>query len=56
MTSYALLTYVLRGDVQGGLPILRWLLQLRGPNGGFQSTQVAAARHHETAMFLLITA
>ncbi|XP_025088534.1 CD109 antigen-like [Pomacea canaliculata] len=66
MTSYTLLTYVLRGDVQGGLPILRWLLQLRGPNGGFQSTQdtvvglqalaeMAAANHNPVAVPFRVT-
>ncbi|XP_076468190.1 CD109 antigen-like [Babylonia areolata] len=39
MTSYALLTYMVRGDVAGALPIVRWLTMQRGPQGGFISTQ-----------------
>ncbi|CAL1539762.1 unnamed protein product [Lymnaea stagnalis] len=39
-TSYALLTYALRNtESTEGLPIVRWLSQNRGPNGGFISTQ-----------------
>lgn len=40
MTAYALLTYSLRGDVAGSLPILRWLISRQNENGGYSSTQV----------------
>nr|BAK64112.1 thioester-containing protein [Hasarius adansoni] len=39
MTAYALLTYSLRGDVAGSLPILRWLISRQNENGGYSSTQ-----------------
>ncbi|KAB7494034.1 Antigen, partial [Armadillidium nasatum] len=38
-TSYALLTYSIRGLVRDALPILKWLTAQRNQNGGFQSTQ-----------------
>uniref|UniRef100_A0A0B7BGG4 Alpha-macroglobulin receptor-binding domain-containing protein n=1 Tax=Arion vulgaris TaxID=1028688 RepID=A0A0B7BGG4_9EUPU len=39
-TSYALLTYILRDNSnEARLPILRWLISKRNPNGGFISTQ-----------------
>lgn len=38
-TSYALLTYVLRGLTRDALPIMEWLVQQRNQHGGFQSTQ-----------------
>lgn len=40
-TSYALLVYVRRQDVTGGLPIAKWLVAQRNANGGFSSTQVS---------------
>ncbi|GBM39099.1 CD109 antigen [Araneus ventricosus] len=39
MTAYALLTYTVRGDVAGSLPILRWLISQQNENGGYSSTQ-----------------
>lgn len=42
MTAYALLTYSLRGDVAGSLPILRWLISRQNENGGYSSTQVCS--------------
>ena len=41
MTSYALLTYLERGESEEALPILRWLMRQRNEMGGFQSTQVS---------------
>ncbi|XP_025086510.1 CD109 antigen-like [Pomacea canaliculata] len=66
MTSYGLLTYILRSDVAGAMPILRWLMELRGPNGGFISTQdtvvglqalgeMAAANHNPVAVPFTVT-
>lgn len=40
MTSYALLTYTLLGDVASALPVVKWLSQQRNALGGFSSTQV----------------
>ncbi|CAG7731371.1 unnamed protein product, partial [Allacma fusca] len=39
MTSYALLTYILRGEAPAAFPLVRWLLNKRTANGGFLSTQ-----------------
>ena len=39
-TSYALLVYVLRGDIQASLPIVRWLTSQRNSLGGWGTTQV----------------
>ncbi|GIY91023.1 CD109 antigen [Caerostris darwini] len=39
MTAYALLTYTVRGDVAGSLPILRWLISQQNEFGGYSSTQ-----------------
>ncbi|XP_025086515.1 CD109 antigen-like isoform X1 [Pomacea canaliculata] len=66
MTSYNLLTYILREDVEGAMPILRWLMELQGPKGGFISTQdtvvglqalaeMAAANHNPVAVPLTVT-
>ncbi|XP_025086519.1 C3 and PZP-like alpha-2-macroglobulin domain-containing protein 8 [Pomacea canaliculata] len=66
MTSYNLLTYILREDVKGAMPILRWLMELQGPKGGFISTQdtvvglqalaeMAAANHNPVAVPLTVT-
>ena len=41
MTSYALLSYALRRDLTGGIPIAKWLVAQRNANGGFSSTQVS---------------
>jgi len=40
MTAYALLTYTLRGDISGSVPIAKWIVAQRNSNGGFSSTQV----------------
>lgn len=40
MTSYALLTYIAMDDIAGALPVAKWLLGQRNPQGGFISTQV----------------
>ena len=40
MTSYALLTYAIRGDVSEGIPVMKWLLGQQNEFGGFRSTQV----------------
>ncbi|XP_054723322.1 CD109 antigen-like [Uloborus diversus] len=39
MTAYALLTYSIRGDVAGSLPVLRWMISQQNENGGYSSTQ-----------------
>ena len=39
MTAYVLMTYLVRGDVAGGLPAAKWLLQQRNSLGGYGSTQ-----------------
>jgi len=44
MTAYALLIYSLSEDVSGAVPIAKWIIAQRNPNGGFSSTQVAF--HH----------
>jgi len=41
MTAYALLIYSLSEDVSGAVPIAKWIIAQRNPNGGFSSTQVA---------------
>lgn len=38
-TSYALLTYVLRADIEPAVPILRWLVNQQNEKGGYSSTQ-----------------
>ena len=40
MTSYALLTYALRNDTSGGLPVMKWLISQQSAFGGYSSTQV----------------
>lgn len=40
MTAYALLTYLQRGLVEDGMPIMRWLVTQQNYEGGFASTQV----------------
>lgn len=39
MTAYALLTLVLRSEVETALPVLRWLISQQNSNGGYGSTQ-----------------
>ncbi|RWS30312.1 CD109 antigen-like protein [Leptotrombidium deliense] len=39
MTSYALMTYVIRGQFEDALPILRYLISQQNSKGGFMSTQ-----------------
>jgi len=39
MTSYALLTYVRRDDVESSVPVLKWLASKRNDLGGYSSTQ-----------------
>lgn len=38
MTSYALLTTLLRNDFEGAIPLVRWLLTQQNARGGFAST------------------
>lgn len=38
-TSYALLTHVLRADIEPSVPILRWLVNQQNEQGGYSSTQ-----------------
>lgn len=38
-SSYALLTLVLRSDIENAIPVLRWLITKQNSNGGFSSTQ-----------------
>ena len=40
MTAYALLVYSFRGDIAGGLPVMKWLLTQQSEFGGYGSTQV----------------
>jgi len=46
MTAYALLTYALQNDASGSLPVAKWLIAQRNPNGGFVSTQVGPIEVH----------
>lgn len=39
MTSYALMTHVLRNDIENAIQIMRWLVTQTNANGGFASTQ-----------------
>ncbi|XP_046675493.1 CD109 antigen-like isoform X2 [Homalodisca vitripennis] len=39
MTAYALLTYIQKGLIEDGLPIMRWLISQQNAEGGFASTQ-----------------
>lgn len=39
MTAYGLLALLEAGHITDGLPVLRWLLNQRNDQGGFQSTQ-----------------
>lgn len=40
MTSYGLMTYVMRNDIEGAISIMKWLIAQLNSNGGFASTQV----------------
>lgn len=40
MASYALLTYIERGNIDKAKPIVMWLTKARNSVGGFYSTQV----------------
>lgn len=40
MTSYALLSYLRRNLMVDAMPVLKWLVKQRNPEGGFASTQV----------------
>ncbi|GAB6021255.1 CD109 molecule [Chamberlinius hualienensis] len=39
MTSYALMTYVLRNDINNAISVVKWLISQTNSNGGFSSTQ-----------------
>ncbi|OQV19069.1 CD109 antigen [Hypsibius exemplaris] len=39
MTAYALMSAIRKRDIEGGYPILAWLLTKRNQQGGFQSSQ-----------------
>ncbi len=45
ITSYVLLAYAHRKDLQIGLPIAQWLAQQRNSLGGYSSTQVSRDEH-----------
>jgi len=49
MTAYGLLVHCLNGDVSGAVPIAKWIIAQRNPNGGFSSTQVR--RGHTVTLF-----
>lgn len=38
-TAYALLSLGVQKDLEGGLPVLKWVTSQRNPEGGFSSTQ-----------------
>nr|XP_022323516.1 CD109 antigen-like isoform X2 [Crassostrea virginica] len=38
-TAYALLSLGVQKDLEGGLPVLKWITSQRNPEGGFSSTQ-----------------
>ena len=40
-TAYALLSLAINKDLEGGLPVLKWITSQRNPEGGFASTQVS---------------
>uniref|UniRef100_A0A0C9RB01 CD109_0 protein n=1 Tax=Fopius arisanus TaxID=64838 RepID=A0A0C9RB01_9HYME len=39
MTSYTLMTYLRRNLVSDAIPVMKWLVKQRNPEGGFSSTQ-----------------
>lgn len=44
-TAYALLSLGVQKDLEGGLPVLKWVTSQRNPEGGFSSTQVIEYWH-----------
>jgi len=40
MTAYGLLTFVVKEDISGAIPIAKWIVSQRNSLGGFASTQV----------------
>jgi CD109 antigen len=56
MTSYALLTYALLRDVSAGVPVAKWIVSQRNPNGGFSSTQDTVMALQALATFSSLTA
>lgn len=50
-TAYALLNLGVNKDLEGGLPVLKWITSQRNPEGGFSSTQVLSLL--DTCMFVL---
>lgn len=40
MTSYTLMTYLNRNLVSDSIPVMKWMVKQRNPEGGFSSTQV----------------
>jgi CD109 antigen len=55
MTSYALMTYLIREKITESVPLGRWLLQQRNPEGGFLSTQDTVLGLTALARFALVT-
>ncbi len=53
MTSYMLMTYVMRNLVTEALPIMKWLVNQRNAQGGFASTQVSKRKNMYTALYNL---
>jgi len=50
MTAYALLVYSSNRDMSNALPIAKWIIAQRNPDGGFTSTQVLIPLvHHSLA-------
>lgn len=41
MTSYALLSYLRHNLLADTIPVMKWLIKQRNPEGGFASTQVS---------------
>ena len=46
MTAYALLVYSHNKDVSNAVPIAKWIVAQRNPNGGFSSTQVVVCHNN----------
>jgi CD109 antigen len=55
MTSYALLTYLLDGELENALPVGKWLLAQRSEKGGFISTQDTVVGLTALAKFAMTT-
>ncbi|KAL5017642.1 hypothetical protein ScPMuIL_007231 [Solemya velum] len=56
MTSYALLTYIRKNDITGGIPVMKWITSQRNSLGGYHSTQdtvlaLQALSEFATSMF-----